>query len=274
MCTVHTPFDAASTVHLQLYTFYAEHRDIAYELAMQFGRETCFGRKFCGLGHLAVTEERVVRKWIEEDGEADEFVVSKRRLEAFSSWRISRRCNPALLNERTFEPPFRMALECLDHVRWYELEHAYGNAFDIPKDIRRLTSIDDKTQSGALGRLYGTIYHQGSIFPATVTSIDPLLQIIANTSICNRGQIAELFFDIAESAVATPEQIKEKWALLSRLSCASDDYSDREIHERKCVREEIESHYSRLCDLALDVDHMVAEKFRRVTELVSPPSAR
>ena len=83
MITVHTPFDTLSTVHLQLYTFYAEHRDIAYELAMQFGRETCFGRRFEGLAHLGVTEKRVVRIWKEERGEPDDFVVPKNRLDAF-----------------------------------------------------------------------------------------------------------------------------------------------------------------------------------------------
>ncbi len=272
--TVHTQKSSTSTVHLQLYTFYAEHRDIAYELALQFGRETCFGREFCGLAYLGVTEERIVRKWKLEDGEADEFVLPKNRLEAYSARWFTRPCNPTLLYERTAEPTFQMELDCLDRVPWYELEHAYGNAFDIPKEIRRLTSTEDIVQSGAIERLYGTIYHQGSIFSSTAASIDPLLQIVANTSIRNRGRIAELLVAITESAMVGPERIKEKWTQLAKLGYPQEDHSDREIQARKDVRDEIESHYSRLCDLALDCDHLVAEKFRSVIELISRTTKR
>jgi hypothetical protein len=272
--TVHTPFDTLATAHLQLYTFYAEHRDIAFELAMQFGRETCFGRKFEGLAHLGVTEKRVVRVWKEERGEPDDFVVPKNRLDAFSKHWFVRRCKDSLFKERTNEPPFQMELEHLDRIPWYKLEHAYGNAFDVPKEIRRLTSTDCETQLAALERLCGTIYHQGSIFPATVPAVAALLEILANTSLANRDRIAQLFMHIAESSFVTAKQIREKWAQLASLPYPPDDHSEREIEERLDVRNEIESHFSEISDLALDSDSPVAETFRRVVELVSPSRTR
>jgi hypothetical protein len=272
--TVHTPFDSESTAHLQFYTFYAEHPDIAYELSMQFGRETRFGRRFHGLAHLDLTDHRVVRAWKVEPGGPEQFVVPKKRLEAFAKRRgFGARCDEALLKQRTTEPPFQMDLVDLDGTPWYELEHAYGSAFDVPKELRRLTSTDPSVQMGAIERLYGTIYHQGSIYPATVAAVLPLLQILANPIIENRAAVARLFKDITNSAVVASADIRAKWDSLAEFAHAvhrtPEQAAQKEVAERNAVREEINRRLSAISDLAIDRDPSVAVEFQQVVEILS-----
>jgi hypothetical protein len=136
-----------------------------------------------------------------------------------------------------------MELPELDRIPWYEFEHAYGSAFDVPKELRRLTSTDSAVQRGAMERLYGTIYHQGSLYPATVPAVLPLLRILANPAIERRTEIARLFRAITESAAISQTEILSKWAQLSGLPHATsqnpEEPARREFAERRSVREEI-----------------------------------
>ena len=272
--TVHTPYDSESTVHLQLYTFAAEHPEIAYELSMQLGRETCFGRRFEGLGHLGETEHRVVRIWKAVSGSPDEFVADKEELEAFANCRGSvAPCDESLFLKCTSEPPFRMALEELDATPWYQFEHAHGNAFDIPKALRRLSSVDPIKQTNGIDLLYESICHCSSLYSATVPAVLPLLNIVANPILDRRAEIAELFVAITKSAVTTPTDVQAKWGKLAALAQLPVEThhgaAERDLAARIAVREEIVRHFSAISDLAIDRDPSVATRFQQVVALLS-----
>ncbi|MFJ9942727.1 hypothetical protein [Streptomyces erythrochromogenes] len=59
----------------------------------------------------------------------------------------------------------------LDHVHWHDLTHAYGPAEDVPELIRALYADDDDTADEAIHELYGTIHHQGTVYPASAPAV-------------------------------------------------------------------------------------------------------
>ncbi len=71
-------------------------------------------------------------------------------------------------------------LENLDNVDWKNLSHAYGEADDIPELIKDLISKNSADRDNALWGLYGTIWHQGTIYSATSYSIPFLIEILEN----------------------------------------------------------------------------------------------
>jgi hypothetical protein len=58
-------------------------------------------------------------------------------------------------------------LESLDKIDWSKLNHAYGEASDIPALIRSLLSNDKKVRDGAMYELCGNILHQGTVYEAS-----------------------------------------------------------------------------------------------------------
>ncbi|MFI0967279.1 hypothetical protein ACH4S8_38720 [Streptomyces sp. NPDC021080] len=59
----------------------------------------------------------------------------------------------------------------LDDVRWSDLDHAYGPAEDVPELIGALYEDDEEAASEAIHELYGTIYHQGTIYEASAPAV-------------------------------------------------------------------------------------------------------
>ena len=58
-------------------------------------------------------------------------------------------------------------LDDLVRVDWAGLTHAYGPADDLPGLLRGLAQGDDD----ALYELYGNIWHQGTVYPATAYAV-------------------------------------------------------------------------------------------------------
>ncbi|MGV9940488.1 hypothetical protein [Streptomyces sp. NPDC003401] len=71
------------------------------------------------------------------------------------------------------------ALAGLDDRPWPELDHAYGSAEDLPALLRSLAGDDPDTADGALHELYGSILHQGTVYPATVEAVPFLARLAA-----------------------------------------------------------------------------------------------
>jgi hypothetical protein len=79
-------------------------------------------------------------------------------------------------------------LTTLDDMDWNKLEHAYGPATDTPNHHRALTSSDPKQRKAAWDALGGSIYHQGSIYPATTAAVPFLIELLDDDpSRRNRG---------------------------------------------------------------------------------------
>ncbi len=68
-------------------------------------------------------------------------------------------------------------LETLDAVDWTALEHAYGEATDVPDIVRALASRDERVRDQAFREAYGTIYHQGTRYSSTPAAIPFLIEL-------------------------------------------------------------------------------------------------
>src|SRR5690349_10123588 len=77
-------------------------------------------------------------------------------------------------------------LETLDQTDWSALEDAYGPAIETPGRIRDLASPDKAKREKALDELSYTIYHQGTIYSASVAAVPFLLEIVACSKIADR----------------------------------------------------------------------------------------
>lgn len=58
----------------------------------------------------------------------------------------------------------------LDSNHWSELDHAYGDASDLPALLRRLSAGDGSVMS----EIFGSVCHQGSIYGASYASVPHL----------------------------------------------------------------------------------------------------
>ncbi|MER5772143.1 HEAT repeat domain-containing protein [Streptomyces sp. NPDC001985] len=84
----------------------------------------------------------------------------------------------------------------LDRVRWRDLDHAYGEADDLPALLRALAADDERAQE-ALEELWSTILHQGTVYAATAETV-PFLARLASTGTLP-AELLALLGGIAES---------------------------------------------------------------------------
>ncbi|MFI7409689.1 HEAT repeat domain-containing protein [Streptomyces sp. NPDC049627] len=89
------------------------------------------------------------------------------------------------------------ALTGLDDRPWAALQHAYGSAEDVPALLRALTDDDAEAAGEALHELYGTIWHQGTVYAATVEAV-PFLARLAAAG-CRSAELLVLLGCMAES---------------------------------------------------------------------------
>ena len=108
-------------------------------------------------------------------------------------------------------------------VDWGAVSHAYGPAVDTPDQLRRL--LDEHERVDAFESLVGSIWHQSTVYAATVEAV-PILAEIA----CLRR----------ESALHP---------LMLLVVCAEAD--DRRASARPATREAIGEHLQRLVDVTV-----------------------
>ena len=77
-------------------------------------------------------------------------------------------------------------LEALDQIDWGTLRHAVGPADDIPALLRQLVSTDRSAQEAAWDDLDARLFHQFSLYSATVAAVPYLLQCLADPSFALR----------------------------------------------------------------------------------------
>lgn len=66
----------------------------------------------------------------------------------------------------------------LDSVEWADLTHAYGDASDVPNLIRSLLSPSKQTRESSLEELFGNIWHQGTVYEASVHALPFLIDLL------------------------------------------------------------------------------------------------
>jgi len=219
------------------------HPEIAYQLALADGNEQRYGRGFVGLSHLEETDKEIQLIARSQAGEANELVVPKDALAAISDPRWQRvTCDERELAEALRGPPLLFEIEGLDTIRWHECTHAYGSASELPKDIRRLASSDLQVRQKALWELGGSIYHQGTIYPATAAAVPFLIRLASDPRTPDRPEIWELLDVIAESSTVNPEKIREAWEwrrkrIGEKFGRPCDELAADEVAARAAVRE-------------------------------------
>jgi len=81
---------------------------------------------------------------------------------------------------------------------WNALDHAYGTAEDVPELLANLNSPDQTTRKNALHELFGNIWHQGTVYPATVKAIPQLVALFQSADCADREMVALLLASIAD----------------------------------------------------------------------------
>lgn len=88
-------------------------------------------------------------------------------------------------------------LDGLDAIDWASLTHAYGEATDIPDLLRALLSADAEVREGALYALFGNIWHQGTVYPATAAAVPFLYELLTAPETPDKVGVADLLACIA-----------------------------------------------------------------------------
>ncbi|PZG16860.1 HEAT repeat domain-containing protein [Nonomuraea aridisoli] len=87
----------------------------------------------------------------------------------------------------------------LDDIRWARMRHAYGPAADVPGLLRGLADPDPAVRETALDGMYGTVHHQGDVYPCTVAAIPFLLRIAADPGVPGRAEVVRLLAGIGSA---------------------------------------------------------------------------
>ena len=85
----------------------------------------------------------------------------------------------------------------IDDVDWRRLRHAYGSATDVPPLLRALRSADQEVRNQAWYELYGNIYHERSVYQATVHAVPYLLALLADESTPDRPGLLQYLLDLS-----------------------------------------------------------------------------
>jgi hypothetical protein len=102
-------------------------------------------------------------------------------------------------------------LEGLDEIRWDELTHAFGNASDVPGLLRELAASDPAAASAALEALFGTVWHQGTVYQATAPAVPFLLQLVADPAVHGRDGLLHLLAEIATGSPVYGDEPEDPW---------------------------------------------------------------
>ncbi|GLW34133.1 hypothetical protein Areg01_70700 [Actinoplanes regularis] len=90
----------------------------------------------------------------------------------------------------------------LHAIDWASMHHAHGSAEEIPALLEAMRSPDADERSRALSDFYGSVHHQGDVYPSTAASLPFLLELVGDPATPDRHKIVALLISIAEAAVA------------------------------------------------------------------------
>lgn len=98
-----------------------------------------------------------------------------------------------------FDPP---SLKGLEEGDWSAVTHAHGEATDVPALIRALVSPDSVDRRHACQDLFETIWHQGTVYDATVEAIPFLYNLLEEDGVHDKASVALLLAVIADGQPA------------------------------------------------------------------------
>jgi hypothetical protein len=98
-------------------------------------------------------------------------------------------------------PGVTEVLRGLDDIDWRALHDAYGTADELPSTLRNLLASDDATRVTALGDLWMTVCHQGTVYECSPVVVPFLVAAIGVQDLDDgtRAQLALLLASIASA---------------------------------------------------------------------------
>jgi hypothetical protein len=175
----------------------------------------------------------------------------------------------------------------IEDIDWGKWSHAYGPATDVPGCIRALVSQNLDAQVAAKWELYGSLWHQGTIYEATVHAVPWLIKVLADplvdrawlvTYIAHiamgasyKAQHADLdFIDASTSVYQKQMALELEWVETARASVVAGasmfesllQDSDPEVraaalHLFSAIPEVLPAHAEAVRALTHDIDPMV-----------------
>ncbi|MGY8769746.1 MAG: HEAT repeat domain-containing protein [Pirellulales bacterium] len=134
-------------------------------------------------------------------------------------------------------------LDKLDEIDWHQLTHAYGPADDVPDLLRALLSQDKKKREETSYELFSNIWHQGTVYEATIYAVPFLIELLSDPSTPDKTDIAVLIACIVDGrgyleVHARPELFKSDWTkILSKQKKDLNTELLRELDITNQVRE-------------------------------------
>ncbi len=91
-----------------------------------------------------------------------------------------------------------LMLDGLTTIDWDTLSHAYGDADDVPGVLQSLLSTDVSECERSISELYGSIWHQGTVYAATAKAVPFLYELLTSPGVLCKSNIAHLLACIAD----------------------------------------------------------------------------
>jgi hypothetical protein len=129
-------------------------------------------------------------------------------------------------------------LEGLDTIDWSSLTHAHGPANDVPALLRSLLSEDPDERLQACADLHETIWHQGTIYPASAAAIPFLFELLTLPGPHDPGWAASLLGCIATGEGRLQYGLRvdgEQW-LRTRLAAQGRSLEEALEEERAAMK--------------------------------------
>lgn len=167
----------------------------------------------------------------------------------------------------------------MDSIDWSSLTHAYGNASDVPGQLRALAANAGSAQDEAIAALFGNVWHQGSVYEASAHVVPFLVELAATTSVEKRAVILVLIANIATgSSFRAAHESLDSWAK-RRGTPEHEAQKARELEWVRAARDAVQQHADTLISLAAsdsDVDvracaaHVLAALVAKEPERITP----
>ncbi len=90
--------------------------------------------------------------------------------------------------------------QLINKTPWAELDHAYGKAKEVPELLMAIQSADATVRDKGWFELWGNIWHQGTVYPATEPAAKVLLELVSDPVTPDRPQILVMLMNIAHGA--------------------------------------------------------------------------
>jgi hypothetical protein len=104
-----------------------------------------------------------------------------------------------------------MVLPNLAMIEWEKLTHAYGKATDVPQMLRGLASGNHRKRAKSLTMLYGTIWHQGTVYEATSAAIPFLYELLQEPNVRGKAGILILLQTILSAYPRADDKPDSPW---------------------------------------------------------------